>query len=683
MSKLKENITNLIRLRVRPRGSPITIFLLLLISILILLQINHSFGFTSSSLVEEITEPVTTVLKDSADVPKDNSIYGQQQGTNNLEEFQVIKVKPDKPASAKEPTKSIDYYNEQPSNSVVYQINDYPEEDDYYKDFDFKDYSNLDDIDEKLIKSGSFKDFINNKLFKAISDAKPNIGPINNKKHYNGDNPNPTSWDKKMPVVNGKLRENNGVDPIRSKNYLKSFFQLSEEELNEMIRSHSSFIEQMPQEYPETILNNVNGSGILYCGGGNYNWLVLLSLKLLRETGSKLPVEVFIPTESEYSQDLCERVFPLFGAKCLIMSNYLDTKQYKIKGYQLKSMALLLTSFENVLMLDSDNIPLKNPDYLFINEPYKSKNMVVWPDFWRRSTSPLYYEIAGRVINETNQVRHSYLGDDRDFPEGLNTNEDYNSKVSYHDLEGTFPEASSETGQLLINKKTHQKAIFLSLYYNYYGPNYYYPLFSQGQAGEGDKETFLASAHFFDLPYYQVDEFIREFGELRKPDSEDKSDVDFEIAAMGQYDPIIDNIQRSQPEVFRSNFPYDRTKNNYYFHKYKSSEILFLHCNQPKLYPWKINGNGFKAIHDKDGNRRRLYSKILVEELGYDIELKIWKTMEWVLCKHGDFNIKGMKDPGTWCQAVKDQIEFLKSDVPQSFVSEESIVGQGTDIVDN
>ena len=74
---------------------------------------------------------------------------------------------------------------------------------------------------------------------------------------------------------------------------------------------------------------------------------------------------------------------------------------------------------------------------------------------------------------------------------------------SYHDCKGSIPEASSETGQLLINKNSFQTLI-LAMYYNYYGPDYYYPF---SVKGEGDKETFIAAAHKLDLPYYQVGEF--------------------------------------------------------------------------------------------------------------------------------------------------------------------------------
>jgi len=593
---------------------------------LIILQLNYIYLYKPSKELQN------KVNYNQADTNVDKHAYYETQ------DLKIVKTDPSKQLNITD------------AHTV---INDY--DDDYYKNKDFTDYSNKDKIEEGLNKYSDFKNFINDDLIGNILATKPSFGPINNKDHYNKSNSYPTNWENKLPVLSGKLRENNGNDPIRSKEYLNSFFKLSQDEHLNLKNSHKTYLEKMPKKFPENIESQFNGNGILYAGGGKYNWLVLLSIKMLRDLGSILPIEVFIPNEAEYSVDLCDRIFPIFGAKCILMSNYLDIKKIKIKGYQLKSMALLLTSFENVLMLDSDNLPLKNPDYLFINEPFLSYPMIIWPDFWRRSTSPAFYDIADIPINETNQIRFSY-GDERDHPKPLNSIEDFNNKISYHDLEGTFPEASSETGQVLINKKIHAKTIFLSLYYNYWGPNYYYPLFAQGQAGEGDKETLLASAHKFNLPYYQVKEYIREYGEIY-----DNGNI--EIAAMGQYDPILDFIQSRNLKTFKNNdFPYDRFKDNYNMHLYKNSEMLFLHCNQPKLYPWKINGKGFRQIHDSDGNRRRLYSKYLIKELGYDFELKIWETMEWIICEHGDINIKGLRNPISWCGKVKEQLEFLRND---------------------
>lgn len=492
-------------------------------------------------------------------------------------------------------------------------------------------------------------------LLKAVIDSQPTVGAINTPEHYNKTNKYPTQKkNKKIQVYEGHLRDNKDSEHVRTKEYLRSYLQLSPEELQSMKDSHKKFLQKMPDKFPEGLGNRFRGRGILYVGGGKYDWLVLLSLKMLRDSGSKLPVEVFIPKGNEFSFDLCNVVYPLLGAKCILMQDYFSSHNYKFKSYQLKSMALLLTSFEEVLFLDSDNLPIKNPDILFFNEPYKSTGMVIWPDFWRRSTSPMYYDLADIQVNETHQVRFSY-GDERDHPTPLNTHEDYEWKVSYHDLEGTIPEASSEAGQMLINRRTHARALFLSLYYNFYGPQYYYGLFTQGQAGEGDKETFIAAAHRLGLPYYQVQEYIREFGEF-VGDS-------MLIATMGQYDPILDYLQNESFEKYKDDeWNNDKEGKKYPRHLFKNSELMFLHCNWPKLYPWNIEGQGRRKVLDDNGNPKRLYSDVLSDETGFDAEAKIWSAMHWLLCKYGDLTLKGTdKDPVEWCSKVSAHLEWLQS----------------------
>lgn len=658
-------------LRVRLRAS--TLFIIIALSLVVLIvQTNQNY--------------IASVFQaEGPEVVQYNNRLGPSLQQNN--EFNIIKVKPEDkskviessvktlgplttsvPAAANGNASDDDddeddrtHHTHGRKTEKVYHINDFSSTSHYHK---LNSYENLAEVESKLAVYDEYKRFFNDQLFPLIAQSKPSIGGINNHEHYNKNNPWPKGWGDKIPVNSGKLRESHISEPVRSKNYLDSFLKLNPEEKESLTNSHATFVERMPSHFPDSIDANIKGDGILYCGGGKYNWLVLLSLKRLRETGSKLPVEVFMPSDSDYSQDLCERVFPAFGAKCLLMSNFLDTDKFQLKGYQLKSMALMLTSFEKVLMLDSDNYPLKNPDYLFINEPFSSNHMVIWPDFWRRSTSPLLYEIAGIEVDEMAKVRDSYNGDQRDYPEGWEnfTQEQYNDKISYHDLKGAFPEASSETGQVLVNRRVHTKSLFLSFYYNYYGPDYYYALFAQGQAGEGDKDTVLTAAHYFNLPYYQVQEFIREFGDFRS-NPNDADNVEFEISAMGQYDPIIDHIQSSDPETFKSDFKYNSEGNNYYFHKYKNSELMFLHTNMPKLYPWKVNGKGFKNIFNDDGSRKRLYSKLLINELGFDFEYEIWEDMEWVLCKHGDFRINDVSDPIKWCLEVGLHKKWLKDDI--------------------
>ena len=79
-----------------------------------------------------------------------------------------------------------------------------------------------------------------------------------------------------------------------------------------------------------------------------------------------MPIEVFIPKIEEYESDLCNRILPELDARCIYMKNQLMNpnkdnldsfaNKFEFKGYQYKALAILLSSFENVLLLDSDNI---------------------------------------------------------------------------------------------------------------------------------------------------------------------------------------------------------------------------------------------------------------------------------------------------------------------------------------
>ena len=52
----------------------------------------------------------------------------------------------------------------------------------------------------------------------------------------------------------------------------------------------------------------------------------------------------------------------------------------------------------------------------------------------------------------------------------------------------------------------------MTLYYNIFGPEIYYKLFSLGALGEGDKDTFAAAALACGEKYYQVASSIRTLG---------------------------------------------------------------------------------------------------------------------------------------------------------------------------
>lgn len=523
---------------------------------------------------------------------------------------------------------------------------------------------------EDVLKLNNFQrafiEFVE-KVLGTLDEVRPSIGGINNNDHYAAAKGSDKYQHRegRIPVYGGHWREFYLEEPVRTLEYLLHFFRITDEEKTALQKSHRAFLESMPQNFPAELLDAgkkfgfMEGDGIVYLGGGKYNQLVLLSISLLRQANCKLPIEVIIPKREDYDIDLCNKILPSFNGRCKVMSDFLPSKLVlNIGSFQLKSFAILVSSFKNVLYLDADNLPAKNPDYLFVNKPFTKKHMVLWPDLWRRSTSPSFYDIADIDIDPKWQLRNSYFpGDERGASK---------EKISLHDAKGTIPEASSETGQLLINKEVHFKTLILSLYYNYYGPDYYYPLFSQGAAGEGDKETFVAAAHKLDLPYYQVGEFNREFGPLT-----DKKKREY--FGMGQYDPIVDYLNqeygltnRVNMDLFAKNNE-DPEKLNYDFHYYKTSSLMFLHANWPKYYFDEMFGSANshgRGPKDLQGNRRRLYTEHLMKEThGYDFEVEIMKHANAWFCK-SEVNLKGLSAADSHlrkknCESMKQHLEFL------------------------
>lgn len=503
-------------------------------------------------------------------------------------------------------------------------------------------------------------------LVRNIADAKPLCGGINNDAHYEASRKENAFPNRKgrIPVYGGHWRESYTDEPVRTKEYLLYFFRATDSEVEALSDSHDKFIRSMPRKFPLELydlgkpLDFMTGDGIVYLGGGKYNQLVLLSISMLRASGLRLPIEVILPKRSDHDIDLCNNILPTYNGRCKIMEDYLpELLMNNLGGFQLKNAALLVSSFRRILYLDADNIPMANPDNLFVNDPFTNLQLVIWPDLWRRSTSPQFYEATGVSYNEKWRMRNSYFGDDA---KGTAEN-----KPSLHDCQGTIPDASSETGQMMIDKEKHFQTLVLAMYYNYYGPDYYYPLLSQGAAGEGDKETFIAAAHRLGLLYYQVNEFNREFGPV---DTNNKH----EFFGMGQYDPIIDYIEsmtpdlRNKPGEFAANDK-DGSRDNYNFHYYKSHGLMFLHANWPKYYISEMflensSGRGHK---NREGNRRRLYTLIIKDEMqGVDVEVEIMRHVKHWFCST-DVRLQNLPDPGTndrkaVCKEIQEQIKYLQ-----------------------
>lgn len=233
----------------------------------------------------------------------------------------------------------------------------------------------------------------------------------------------------------------------KSSSYVKPSFLT---EVNSEVET-DRFIKQI-DKYPK----GFKRKGIVICGGGvkyfTNAWVLVNHLKRL---GCKLPVEFWYLGEKEMDETMLG-LFKELGVKCVDGYKVREKQPVRIlNGWELKAFAMLHSSFEEILLLDADNVPVKNPEELFKWPEYLKTGAVFWPDVNKLSKGRRIWELLG---------------------------------IPYRD------EAEFESGQILVNKKKCWKALQLSMWLNEYSDLYYRYI-------HGDKETFHMAFRKLEQPY--------------------------------------------------------------------------------------------------------------------------------------------------------------------------------------
>ncbi len=122
------------------------------------------------------------------------------------------------------------------------------------------------------------------------------------------------------------------------------------------------------------------GRGIVICGGGRFLPGIWVTVNLLRQFGCKLPIELWHLGADE----LPEIYRTLLGPMGVQFVDAYDVRNVhpcaKLGGWQSKPYAVILSRFEEVLFLDGDNHPTKDPTYLYDMPEYQKTGAVFWPD---------------------------------------------------------------------------------------------------------------------------------------------------------------------------------------------------------------------------------------------------------------------------------------------------------------
>lgn len=185
--------------------------------------------------------------------------------------------------------------------------------------------------------------------------------------------------------------------------------------------------------------------GIVICAGGaKYFPCAWVCIKMLRQVGCSLPIEIWHLGPEEMSERMRALVSDL-GVNCVDALEVAKERPSRIlNGWELKCYAVVNCRFQHVILLDADNVPVVDPTSLFDCSPYREHGAIFWPDIGNMPRNREIWAIAG---------------------------------VEYRD------EPEFESGQLVVDKARCWTALQLAMHYNENSDFYYQYVY-------GDKETF-------------------------------------------------------------------------------------------------------------------------------------------------------------------------------------------------
>lgn len=210
--------------------------------------------------------------------------------------------------------------------------------------------------------------------------------------------------------------------------------------------------------------------GIVICGGGwRFFPSLFVTVRMIRDCGCSLPIQIwYLGDRGEFDPRMLE-VLKAFDVSWIdANATWRDRPGVAIRrenidhGWMLKPFAAAYSPFREVLVLDADSYPVRNPEeFLFDHEQWEKTGAVFWPDFGALEIGQ--YERLGVPVPEERV--------------GL------------------------ESGQFAVDKGRHWKPLWLTCWLNSFWEYVWGP---SNSALYGDKDTFqlawFKAGHEFCMP---------------------------------------------------------------------------------------------------------------------------------------------------------------------------------------
>ena len=221
--------------------------------------------------------------------------------------------------------------------------------------------------------------------------------------------------------------------------------------------------------------NRFRGRGIVIVAGNQQSMKrVRVILRALKKLKCKLPIEIDYwdnEMNEQAKRDISTMWPKMYFRDLSARSNILKTSHEGLFiNYQLKTAALMNSRFAEPLLLDSDNIPIVDPESLYESEIYKEYGTLFWPDIARTHPSNPMWAITN--------------------------------------TECKMDEYEQESGQLIVDKRRYFYHLQLAAWFNNDQADYYNEFLL------GDKDMFRFTWHALKTRYGSPPKWLTSVGTL-------------------------------------------------------------------------------------------------------------------------------------------------------------------------
>ncbi|XBW38064.1 hypothetical protein QEN19_003651 [Hanseniaspora menglaensis] len=284
---------------------------------------------------------------------------------------------------------------------------------------------------------------------------------------------------------------------------------------------------------------------IVIPAGGDKTLAAMGLISLLRERGSKIPIEIYLPPRYTDEMDSCNLMSkiadPFKQTTCFGNSNdvlkkallNIEKQELFIDRKDLDGIfALIGSSSKQALLVDTSYFPFENIDNLFQFDKFIETGMLLWPRSLHRLTSPVFYELVRKQPNLQKRINHGI----NDVNNGFFFMPDQ-GKTPLADLEDALPDKTIDSKIMLIDKIVQMETLLMSLYYQVFGETWYNILLElQGNEMNINHESYMAGLYVTKSPYYLLNT-ISDTVKLSNIETSSAKESELEI----HHDPFIDN----------------------------------------------------------------------------------------------------------------------------------------------